>query len=397
MQKVSLDLIPGCVTPIVYASQYDDGRVIRFMLTSGGSDIYILSASEVITCNLTKPDGTETVIDVANPGAGKNYVDLVNGADDYDQEGVYSGEIVLTRNSTIQGTANFILKVEADAYDGQVTTDTATGNPCTFDTDLADNLVSLTAEIVASGGGGTPSTPIPIVGYSSANITRCGVNFCSSIYVNTGTAIYQDCLWVECELKPNTTYTLSFNGTNGNRVYTNGDNFTEAVYKDISGRTFITITTKPVLDKTDIHQYTGGRGWRVLKNAKNQDNDNSFSDVQLELGSTATAYAPYNGQTYAIAFGQTVYGGVLDVTRGKLKPCIEYPSYNGETLSGRWLSSEATYVEGTTPPIGSQVVSLDDYGTDIDLTPVQISALVGTNNITSDLGGDVNVTYIKKV
>lgn len=114
---------------------------------------------------------------------------------------------------------------------------------------------------------------------------------------------------------------------------------------------------------------------------------------QIENGNQASTYEPYNGQTYTIAFGQTVYGGMLDVTRGKLKPCIEYPSYNGETLSGRWLSSEATYIEGTTPPTGSQVVSLDDYGSDIDLTPVQINALLGVNNIYNDTNGDTEVKY----
>jgi hypothetical protein len=31
----------------------------------------------------------------------------------------------------------------------------------------------------------------------------------------------------------------------------------------------------------------------------------------LNVGSTAIAYTPYNGQTYTIAFGQTVYGGQL--------------------------------------------------------------------------------------
>ena len=177
MQKVILDLLPGGVAPIVYASQYDDGRSIRFMLTEGGPDSqYSLHANDVITCNLTKPDGTETVVNVANPGGGEHYVDLVNGADDYDQAGAYLGEIVLTRNARVIGSANFVLKVEEDAYGGQITTLTATGNPCTFTTDLADALVSLTADIICGGGGGTPSTPIPLVGHSELNLTRCGVN-----------------------------------------------------------------------------------------------------------------------------------------------------------------------------------------------------------------------------
>ena len=52
----------------------------------------------------------------------------------------------------------------------------------------------------------------------------------------------------------------------------------------------------------------------------------TFSDIELmqnmiELGSTATAYEPYQGETYDITFPSeagTVYGGTLDVTNGVL-------------------------------------------------------------------------------
>ena len=45
--------------------------------------------------------------------------------------------------------------------------------------------------------------------------------------------------------------------------------------------------------------------------------------AQVELGSTATTYEPYNGQTYTVQFTDgdnplTVYGGTLDVTTGEL-------------------------------------------------------------------------------
>ena len=43
-----------------------------------------------------------------------------------------------------------------------------------------------------------------------------------------------------------------------------------------------------------------------------------YGNVQLELGSTATAYEPYQGQDYTIPLGRTVYGGTLDVTTGEL-------------------------------------------------------------------------------
>ena len=40
--------------------------------------------------------------------------------------------------------------------------------------------------------------------------------------------------------------------------------------------------------------------------------------TQLELGSSASAYEAYSGNSYTIPLGQTVYGGTLDVTSGKL-------------------------------------------------------------------------------
>lgn len=333
----------------------------------------------------------------------------------------------------------------------------ASGNPCNFSTDISDELVSLTAEIVASGGGGTPDNPIPIVGYSELNLTRCGVNIVSDYEVNAGRSIYQDCLWLDCELVPNTTYTLSLEGTNGNRFYTNGELFTNAIYKDISGRTFVEVTTKSSISKSTPQQYTNGYGWRVLKNAKNQDEDNTFTNVQLELGSTATAYEPYNGQTFTVAFGQTVYGGVYDKS-GRLTITHAIVDLGtlawsnataGGTAVNAWArsatiasqikkttdnnstvgcicsvftekSANAVYVGNnncvginTSGDITIYATDFTDYTAEqsasalsgqmlvyplatpivIDVQAVSVSAVVGTNNIVSDCIGDVNVQY----
>lgn len=46
--------------------------------------------------------------------------------------------------------------------------------------------------------------------------------------------------------------------------------------------------------------------------------DITAAQVQLEKGSTATDYEPYNGETYTTALGRTVYGGTLDVVSGEL-------------------------------------------------------------------------------
>ena len=61
-------------------------------------------------------------------------------------------------------------------------------------------------------------------------------------------------------------------------------------------------------------------------------NDIAQGNIQLELGSTATAYAPYSGSTYDITFpteAGTVYGGTLDAVSGELVLTHKYLSDNG--------------------------------------------------------------------
>lgn len=264
-----------------------------------------------------------------------------------------------------------------------------------------NNIKSIEAEIVATGGNGTPDSPNPINGYTEANITRCGVNL---LHVNSRVS-----------------------QTTAQVIYTSDDNYIEmngtkygGTYADLSALT-VTLPAGTYYLKafeisgtaTNAPSITAYNGSDLTSNILNNERtltlsapttfrfrfalwtDNAvYTNYKIGIAiSTASIseYSEYSGNTYTIAFGQTVYGGVLDVTSGKLKPCIEYSSYNGETLSGRWLSSEATYIEGTTPPTGSQVVSLDDYGTDIDLTPEQIEILLGINNFYADTG---NVTVI---
>lgn len=268
--------------------------------------------------------------------------------------------------------------------------DTASGPIASFNTALAADLVDVSCNVLATGGNGTPDNPIPINGYSSANITRCGVNlfdktatditngYVANSYLrdNNVVAIDSDMSiseyikiggGVSITINPTQYYNPSICFYDSNKNFISGEAY--------NARSVVTVTTP---NNCAYVRFS-------IINA-------NIDTTQLELGSQTTYHA-YNGQTYTIAFGQTVYGGVLDVTRGKLKPCIEYPSYNGETLSGRWLSSEATYIEGTTPPTGSQVVSLDDYGSDIDLTPEVILAVAGTNNVYTDTNGDTTVQY----
>ena len=154
MQKVNLDLVPEGVNPIVYASQNDDQRTIRFeLVVSSFGGYWSLNGSETITAKITKPDGTAITIPITNPGSGKHYVDLVNSASDYDQDGVYLGEISFLSYSTdVIGTGNFVLKAETDPYDGKVQRKFVIDNPASFTTSLSDVLLTCRCKIDDANG-----------------------------------------------------------------------------------------------------------------------------------------------------------------------------------------------------------------------------------------------------
>ena len=115
-------------------------------------------------------------------------------------------------------------------------------------------------------------------------------------------------------------------------------------------------------------------------------------------------YYPYDASTeelvggdnkivHTIPFEQTVYSGYLDVLTGKLYTCPYYASYDGETLTGHWISDRDVYAEGTTPTTGAQVVNDGGTLTEVELDPVDIATIMGQNNIYASTG-NVSVTYL---
>ena len=177
-------------------------------------------------------------------------------------------------------------------------------------------------------------------------------------------------------------------------------------------------------------------------------------DVQLELGSTATDYEPYQGNTYSVDWTDTagtVYGGQLDVTTGVLTvdkayitgedmPFIQiegegdnwvtvrfgrffmlspYPNLYSNRFStsipsgtpGRMASTNVKNIYLVLPK--SELESIDESGvtkwltehpTQIigdlatpqtyQLTPTEVKTLLGQNNIFADTGDIASVDYV---
>ena len=138
----------------------------------------------------------------------------------------------------------------------------------------------------------------------------------------------------------------------------------------------------------ELEQVTAGAGVAWFKNLFPKDY------YEYNAGEE-TCVSAVNGDAYihnTADLGRTAYGGTLDVVSGVLTAYPFYPSYNGETLNGRWICDRAVYAEGTTPPTGSQVALISGTGTTYTLTPTEVKTLLGENNVWAD-AGSVEVVY----
>lgn len=170
--------------------------------------------------------------------------------------------------------------------------------------------------------------------------------------------------------------------------------------------------------------------------------------AQLELGSTATEYEPF-GNTYTIGLNGTRYGGTLDVTSGVLKLTKAYLSldkddfvaFNTTTYTNKAAFTNQDFLGNTvymcdsyeptgnvgsnmplnsigvrndgriaiTPAWGQSATSLAEFKTamgdqvinlvyelatpiTVQLTPTEVKALLGVNNVWAD-SGDITVKY----
>ena len=436
MEQLRIDLVPMGVTPNAHASQYDVGRVIRFLLYNGGT-VYTLAGTETITVKMAKPDGTEETVSVTNTSS--NYVDFVTTDGLLNQAGLYPCEISITSGTDVIGSKNFNLRVELDPYDGAdvVTLTVGPADICTFTTTLAEPLQSVTVNVLATGGNGTHDSPISINGYTEANITRFGVNLWDEVW-ELGTI--NDSTGEDTPMSDRIRSKNYIPVKNGQTYYFTSAYLHKVIYYDInknfvSGGDTAWDTKQTYVLPNNVYyiRFAMAGAYGTIYN----------NDISINYPATDTNYHPYTGNTYTIAFGQTVYGGVLDVTRGKLHVTHNKRTFNGsETwyysstynrvytniadtkINSAFISNVLTNSQTVADYNGyindqknliiyapASITSSSDWQTwlgsnsleicyelatpfDIDLTPEVISAVVGTNNVFADCG-ETEVKYLK--
>ena len=252
-------------------------------------------------------------------------------------------------------------------------------------------------EPVQSGSGDpSPTNVRPISGWTGANVTRTGKNL---LDVESFTLVKSSARTkaIIFSIRPAGTYTFSVNVTANTTT-----KITQLAIRNMQSSNYISIKTLSIP--------AGGTGsfstsftanipfsyiYAFMSSSDADTASVTIEDIQLEVGSTATAYAPYSGSTYDITFPSeagTVYAATLDARAGSLKVRPYYASYNGETLVGPWISSMDAYMPGGTPTTGAQVVDFGGAEAEYTIDPVTISTLLGQNNIWADTG-DVTVGY----
>lgn len=318
-------------------------------------------------------------------------------------------------------------------------TDTASGAIASFP-DGSDLLpaLSFVANIVPKqSGSGTPSPENirPISGWTEVETVVSGKNLFDKDNITDVNAYFgtkllpstnHKTVYVPCE--PNTTYTVS-NSANSRRTlgYTKE---LPAVNVDVYGIATGTITT-------------GADAQYLVCYCYNQNTDTvTYQDVinaiQIELGTTATAYEPYTATTHTTDLGSTVYGGAVDLVSGvltvtwlsilgtawtqynasngykaykvtnvpkakfgvdgKSNMISEYGSFNSGAMTKNIIqladNTGTTYMaldESISPSDVQLIYTLDTPQT-YQLTPQTINTLFGENNVWAD-SGDCSITY----
>lgn len=164
-------------------------------------------------------------------------------------------------------------------------------------------------------------------------------------------------------ITPGVTYTVSktagqrFQIATSNVIPTNGATYTSRQSQSGS-TTSLTITA----GSNDTYLWA----WIFLAGTDTGTLEDMVNSVQIEVGSTATAYEPYSApEVKTISWESeagTVYGGTLNVTTGELTSTLD--------SSGDPLPTPEVY----------------------QLEPEEVKTLLGVNNIYADTG-NVSVTY----
>lgn len=330
-----------------------------------------------------------------------------------------------------------------------------------------ENVTVNIVPVQSGSGDPSPSNICPITGWTRATVTRTGNNLLEPKVFTSGTGFTNP---VKVDFSKYPSYTFSCNiSTDICRTMIYGYSSKSDALGDVNkiARTAGTtenvrtisrdLFTYEVTGDVDSIKYIAVRFYGSSTTAQDLNN----GEMQVEIGSAATAFEPYNGASYPVTWSEagTVYGGTLDVVRGKLTvtmamvdlgaltwsyvpnskfnfrasqliganppatatvkpnavcsilPVLDYTTISGAEVDGITIifatSAQAgkvwaysgTYTDATTfksAVTGQTLVYELAEPVTYQLTPVEIESLAGVNNVWADTG-DISLTYYNEI
>ena len=487
-EVIKLNLIPTGPMPVFHASQFDTGRLITCELYRG-EDAYDVPAGYTVELHCRKVDNNIVTLEASQ--VSDNVVKFSSTEQLTACNGSNLCEVAILDEGYRIGTLNFILEVEIDPLKGGITSTSEIHNLESqveeitteiigenyYDKSEVDDLLDAKADASSVYTIGEVNTLLSGKANAADVYTKSQTDTLlnakadvsdlpdmTEYYTKTATdALLDDkadadttTAALATKADKSDTYTKSQVDTalalkaNAADVYTKAETdakIEEAIEEilpvDTAGPSaianFTTGLALPLVNCSVGITATGGNG--------TPDNPNPINGY-TEANITA------NGDTVTVAFGQEVYGGVLDVTRGKLHVTHYYKSIgdlNWSYNSGYgFYTSKDSSLWGDYNPQGianTEIANLkcDIYETDnyqnvtggitnfhiaqgltymaisdnrytdaatfktamsghyiayelntpfdIDLTPEVVSAVVGENNVYSDTNGDTTVKF----
>lgn len=193
----------------------------------------------------------------------------------------------------------------------------------------------------------------------------------------------------------------------GYRAYESGDELLTDTITDGTNTVYkLTTSTTETADAFQSPQIVNNWGTEEFVDERTVPvpvgHDSLYADEYSIIGHTgvsvihgASSDDP-NPTTYTVLFTSQgiVYGGTVDIVSGVLTVIWGYiASYNGETLTGEWMSSKDVYVSGTTPSLGAEVAYELASPITYQLTAQQVDMLLN-NNYFSTAEENMTIKYL---
>ena len=179
-------------------------------------------------------------------------------------------------------------------------------------------------------GTPTPENPVEIKSVVNPKVVVYGKNIAKKVAVFNESQQYTIPLYIVADLRPSTTYVLSFECASGYSGYVNEIIFEQIVFVGTGNRQSVVCKTKSVLQSSQLT----AKGWIIVKNFTGNTIVPKFTNVMLERISASIAYEPYHEQTVTLPYalnaipvssggnvtidGQQYISDYVDVERGKL-------------------------------------------------------------------------------